>query len=100
MQPESMSFTSPSPAARTILDVDDVQPATKPLDEKPYRACLGDRLRPPPLLPRFRSEEATIDLEESSIEACADHSASLVPCDMHPALSAVHQAFCEHRPLD
>ena len=75
--------------ATTTFLVSDVEPATTPLEELPYKEAVDALLRPSVRSRRFRS-----------VEACARYHGHLIAgVPFHPVVAAAHRSFMDHRPL-
>lgn len=44
-------------------------------------------------------KEATELLISAKVEACSEYSNKAIPCDYHPFIASIHNAYAEHRPL-
>jgi hypothetical protein len=93
---------------KTTFDVSDVQRATEPLPQVPYKEAVEAQITP------GVSEEHRHLIEEMGrssfrlpkappsmpVEACTRyHGRLLADVSYHPVVAAVHQAFMDHRPL-
>jgi hypothetical protein len=73
----------------TSFLVSDVEPATAPLEEVPYKEAVDAFLRTSVSSRRSRS-----------VEACARYHGKLIAgVPFHPVVAAAHRAFMDHRPL-
>ena len=76
-------------ATTTTFSVSDVEPATTPLPEVPYKEAVEALLKT--AAPYHRSR---------SVEACARYHGQLIAgVPFHPVVAAAHRAFMDHRPL-
>jgi hypothetical protein len=73
----------------TTFLVSDVEPATTPLEEVPYKEAVENLLKTAAPSRRIRSVEASARY----------HGKLLAGVPFHPVVAAAHRAFMDHRPL-
>jgi hypothetical protein len=99
-----------STATTTTFEISNVNPATEPLPEVPYKdaveALLSTGMLPHErqLIEGLRSRGRSVPFPELSqsnpVEACTRyHGRLLANVSFHPVVAAIHHAFMDHRPL-